>query len=129
MPVRYSSRHDDSRRAQPVRGLKIKRHWDPSASRSGLIASSIAFWFVTSALLAVGAGVLFLRKRRPERAVSDLSEQVLQLTRDAGAVGRVELKGNGALGQLGAAVNELLEKLQQRGARLQDREQLFQRLV
>jgi diguanylate cyclase (GGDEF)-like protein/PAS domain S-box-containing protein len=94
-----------------------------------LISSSIAFWFVTSAFLAVGAGVLFIRKRRQERAVGELSKQVLQLTRDAGAAGRIELKGNGALGQLGAAVNELLEDLDERGARLQDREQLFQRLV
>ena len=35
----------------------------------------------------------------------------------------------GALGKLGAAVNKLLEDLEQRGAQLQDREQLFQRLV
>jgi diguanylate cyclase (GGDEF)-like protein/PAS domain S-box-containing protein len=34
-----------------------------------------------------------------------------------------------ALGKLGSAVNALLEDLEKRGARLQDREQLFQRLV
>jgi len=66
-----------------------------------LISSSIAFWFVTSAFLAVGVGVLFVRKRRQERAVGELSKQVLQLTREAG----------------------------ESDARLQDREQLFQRLV
>ncbi len=66
-----------------------------------MISSSIAFWFVTSAFLAVGAGVLFVRKRRQERAVGELSKKVLQLTREAG----------------------------ESDARLQDREQLFQRLV
>ncbi len=65
-----------------------------------MISSSIAFWFITSAILAVGAGVLFVRKRQ-QRAVSELSKRVLQLTREAG----------------------------ESGARLQDREQLFQRLV
>jgi diguanylate cyclase (GGDEF)-like protein/PAS domain S-box-containing protein len=95
-----------------------------------LILSPIALWFLTSSLLAVGLIVLFVRKRRQERAVDEFSEQLRQLTRDAGAPARIGLAGGPkALGQLGSAVNKLLENLEQRGARLLDREQLFQHLV
>jgi diguanylate cyclase (GGDEF)-like protein/PAS domain S-box-containing protein len=95
-----------------------------------LILSSIVLWFLTSAVLAVGLVVLFVRKRRQELAVSEFSEQVWRLTREAGATARIGLGGGPkALGQLGSAVNKLLEDLEQRGARLLDREQLFQRLV
>jgi diguanylate cyclase (GGDEF)-like protein/PAS domain S-box-containing protein len=74
--------------------------------------------------------MLFAWKRRQERAVNDFSAQVWQLSREAGAAGRIGVKGKTeALGELGSAVNKLLENLEQRGARLQDREQLFQRLV
>jgi diguanylate cyclase (GGDEF)-like protein/PAS domain S-box-containing protein len=111
-------------------GSNIKRRYDSSLLRSALILSPIVLWFLTSAVLAVGLVVLFLRKRRQERAVNEFSEQVRQLTREAGAAGRVDLEGGPkALGQLGSAVNKLLENLEQRGARLLDREQLFQRLV
>jgi diguanylate cyclase (GGDEF)-like protein/PAS domain S-box-containing protein len=103
---------------------------DSSLSRSALILSSIVLWFLVSAILAVGLVVLFVRKRRQERAVNQFSEQVRQLTREAGATARIGLKGSPkALGQLGSAVNKLLEDIEQRGARLLDREQLFQRLV
>jgi diguanylate cyclase (GGDEF)-like protein/PAS domain S-box-containing protein len=92
--------------------------------------SSIVLWFLISAILAVGLLVLFVRKRRQERAVDRFSEQVLQLTSGAGPAGRIGLEGNPkALGQLGSAVNKLLEDIEQRGARLLDRELLFQRLV
>jgi diguanylate cyclase (GGDEF)-like protein/PAS domain S-box-containing protein len=95
-----------------------------------LILSSIVLWCLTSAILAVGLVVLFVRKRRQERAVNEFSEQVWRLTREAGAAGRIGLGGGPkALGRLGSAVNKLLEDLEQRGARLLDREQLFQRLV
>ena len=95
-----------------------------------MFLSSIVLWFLTSAALAVGLIVLFVRKRRQDRAVHDFSEQVGQLTREAGAAGRIGFEGGPkALGQLGTAVNKLLENLEQRGARLLDREQLFQRLV
>ena len=74
--------------------------------------------------------MLFARKRRQDRDVDKFSDQVLQLTREAGAAGRIVLDGQPkGLGQLGSAVNTLLEGLEQRGARLQDRELLFQRLV
>jgi len=95
-----------------------------------LFPSSIVLWFLTSAALAVGFVVLLVRKRRQERAVDEFSERVRQLTSEAGAMGRIGPEGNPkALGQLGAVVNKLLEDLEQRGARLMDREQLFQRLV
>jgi diguanylate cyclase (GGDEF)-like protein/PAS domain S-box-containing protein len=95
-----------------------------------LILPSIVLWLLTSAILAGGLGVLFSWKRRQDRAVNELSAQVWQLTRNAGVVGRIGLEGKPeALGQLGSAVNKLLENLEQRGARLLDREQLFQRLV
>ena len=95
-----------------------------------MFLSSIVSWFLISAILAVGLLVLFVRKRRQERAVNRFSEQVLQLTSGAGPAGRIGLEGNPkALGQLGSAVNKLLEDIEQRGARLLDRELLFQRLV
>jgi diguanylate cyclase (GGDEF)-like protein/PAS domain S-box-containing protein len=95
-----------------------------------LILSSIVLWFLTPAVLAVGAIVLIAWKRRQERAVNEFSKQVWQLTREAGPAARLGIEGkNQVLGRLGSAVNSLLESLEQRGARLQDREQLFQRLV
>jgi diguanylate cyclase (GGDEF)-like protein/PAS domain S-box-containing protein len=95
-----------------------------------LILPSVVLWCLTSASLAVGLLVLFAWKRRQEVAVNEFSEQVLQLTRDESSAGRIGLEGKTeALGQLGSAVNKLLDDLEQRGARLKDREQLFQRLV
>jgi diguanylate cyclase (GGDEF)-like protein/PAS domain S-box-containing protein len=89
-----------------------------------------ALWFFISAALAVGIGVLVIWKRRQERAVNDFSEQIRRLTFAAGTAGRIGLGGNPkSLEQLGAAVNKLLENLEQRGANLHGREQLFQRLV
>jgi diguanylate cyclase (GGDEF)-like protein/PAS domain S-box-containing protein len=95
-----------------------------------LIFSSLALWSVIAAILAVGIAVLFLWKRRQERAVNDFSSQIQYLINAGGAAGRIAQSAEpGALGKLGAAVNNLLEDLEQRGAQLQDREQLFQRLV
>ena len=95
-----------------------------------MILSPVVLWFLTSASLAVGLVVLFAWKRRQEVAVNEFSEQVVQLTRDEGSAGRIGLEGKTeALGHLGSAVNKLLDDLEQRGARLKDREQLFQRLV
>ncbi len=95
-----------------------------------MILSSIVLWFATSAILAVGVGVLLVWKRRHERAVDEFSRQVAQLTSEEGAAGRIGLEGKPErLGNLGIAVNQLLDSLEQRGLRLQDREQLFQRLV
>jgi diguanylate cyclase (GGDEF)-like protein/PAS domain S-box-containing protein len=85
---------------------------------------------ITAAILAAGYASFVLFKRRQERAVNEFSKQIWQLTREAGGAGRIALDGKpGALAMLGSAVNDLLENLEQRGARLQDREQLFERLV
>src|ERR1700691_5925609 len=130
MPVRYSPSDDDSRRAQPARAhvnsvVGMCRYRGPQ-----LILSSIVVWSLTCAVLAVVIGVLLVRKRRQERAVDEFSQQVWQLTRESSAGGRIGIEGKTeSLGQLGTAVNELLENLEQRGARLNDRERLFQRLV
>jgi diguanylate cyclase (GGDEF)-like protein/PAS domain S-box-containing protein len=95
-----------------------------------LIFSSLALWSVAAVILAVGVAVLFLWKRRQERAVNDFSSQIQYLIDVGGAAGRIAPSAEpGALRKLGAAVNKLLEDLEQRGAQLQDREQLFQRLV
>jgi diguanylate cyclase (GGDEF)-like protein/PAS domain S-box-containing protein len=95
-----------------------------------LIFSSLALWLVIAAILAVGIAVPFMWKRRHERAVNDFSSQIQFLINEGGAAGRIAQSAEpGALGKLGAAVNNLLEDLEQRGAQLQDREQLFQRLV
>jgi diguanylate cyclase (GGDEF)-like protein/PAS domain S-box-containing protein len=95
-----------------------------------LIFSSLALWLVTAAIFAVGVIVLFLWKRRQERAVNDFSSQIQYLIDAGGAAGRIAPSAEpGALRKLGAAVNDLLEDLERRGAQLQDREQLFQRLV
>jgi diguanylate cyclase (GGDEF)-like protein/PAS domain S-box-containing protein len=98
--------------------------------RSALILSSLALWLGTAAVLAVGLVLLFAWKRRQERAVNAFSSQIQYLINEGGASGRIALTAEpGALGRLGAAVNKLLEDLEVRGAQLQDREQLFQRLV
>ncbi len=91
---------------------------------------SLLAWLSAAALLAVGAAVLIARQRRQERVVADFAEQVRRLTFETGSTGRISLEGKPeSLEQLGAAVNRLLENLEQRGANLHGREQLFQRLV
>jgi diguanylate cyclase (GGDEF)-like protein/PAS domain S-box-containing protein len=95
-----------------------------------LTVSSVFVWYFISAVLAVGFCVLVIWKRRQERAVSDFSEQIRRLTFEAGTAGRIGLEGKPqSLEELGSAVNKLLENLEQRGADLQGREELFQRLV
>jgi diguanylate cyclase (GGDEF)-like protein/PAS domain S-box-containing protein len=95
-----------------------------------LIPFSLVFWLVTAAILAAGLVLLLTWKRRQERAVNEFSNQIWRLTRQSDAAGRVELEGKTeAWSQLGSAVNTLLEDLELRGARLQDREHLFQHLV
>ncbi len=92
--------------------------------------SPIVLWCCTSAILAAGIVLLLAWKRRQERAVDDFSRQIEELIRDEGAAGRIGLEGKPqSLGQLSSAVNQLLDTLEKRGARLNDREQLFQRLV
>jgi diguanylate cyclase (GGDEF)-like protein/PAS domain S-box-containing protein len=87
-------------------------------------------WLITAAVLAVGLVVLLIRRHRQRRAVSELSDEVWQLAGEDSAPGRIALIGKSKpLSQLSSAVNKLLENFESRGARLQDREQLFQRLV
>ncbi|HXA37205.1 MAG TPA: diguanylate cyclase, partial [Steroidobacteraceae bacterium] len=86
-------------------------------------------WFSIFALVA-GWAVLYARKRRQERDLDAFSEQILRLAREVGATGRIGLDGApDPLGRLGSAVNKLMEELEHRGARLLDREVLFERLV
>jgi len=95
-----------------------------------LILPSLLAWFCAALLLAVGAAVFITRQRRQERVVADFAEQVRRLTFETGSTGRISLEGKPeSLERLGAAVNRLLENLEQRGANLHGREQLFQRLV
>ena len=95
-----------------------------------MILSSPVLWLVTAAILAVGLVLLIAWKLRQERAVNEFSSQIASLTQAGASPGRIALEGQpSALGELGSAVNKLLEDLEQRGARMQDREQLFQRLV
>ena len=95
-----------------------------------LLHSPIQWCAATSSVLAIGLFGLFLWKQRQDRAVDDLSKQVWRLTRDSDSAGRIRLDGRGdAISDLGLAVNKLLESLENRGIRLQEREQLFQRLV
>ena len=91
---------------------------------------AVILWLVTTAIASAGVLALLAWKRRQERAFDDFSGQILRVMRDEGSSGRIRLEGKQeALGKLGSAVNALLENIEKRGARLQDREQLFQRLV
>ena len=130
MPVRYSKAHDDSRRDQPGTGSKIKRRFESPVSRSALILPPVDIWILTAAVLALGVVILFAWQRRQDRAVNEFAAQLSHLTRESGSSSRIRLDGKPqALEQLGSAVNHLLDSLEQRGARLSDRELLFQRLV
>src|ERR1022692_1737145 len=129
MSVRYSHSYDDSRCAHPM-GAPGPSVIGMYRYRGPLILSPVILWFLISAVLAVGIGVLFVWKRRQERAVSEFSRQISRLTRDPGRGARGGLEGKSeALTQLSSAMNALLENLEQRGALLHDQEQLFQRLV
>jgi diguanylate cyclase (GGDEF)-like protein/PAS domain S-box-containing protein len=95
-----------------------------------LILSSIILWFLTVAVLVVGLAMVFAWKRSRERAVDALSARIWELASETDSASRIGPgEGPKELGKLGSAVNQLLENLEQRGARLLDREQLFQRLV
>ncbi len=110
----------------PVRYSRERTH----SSRSALILSPLFLWLLTSVILAVGLLLLYAWTRRQERAVNDFSRQASQLMRQSGAAGRIGIPPNSkGLSRLIRAVNALLENLEQRSARLNDREQLFQRLV
>ncbi len=95
-----------------------------------MLQSSLQWLVATASVLALGLLGLFLWKQRQDRAVEELSKQIWRLTRDPEATGRIPLDGRrDAVSDLGLAVNKLLESLESRGIRLQERELLFQRLV
>ena len=129
-PLALFCSHDDLGCIQATGDLNYKRRQDSSLSRFALILPSVVVWSLISGVLAVGVGVLVVWQRRQQRAVSEFSEQIRRLTFESGTAGRIGLEGKPeSLEKLGSAVNKLLENLEQRGANLQGREQLFQRLV
>jgi PAS domain-containing protein len=94
-----------------------------------LILSSIVLWFPTPAVLA-WARSCSSWKRRQERAVNEFSKQVWQLAREAGPAARMGIEGKNQVRWASSAPRSTpAGKPEKRGARLQDREQLFQRLV
>ena len=99
--------------------------------RSLLILSPAALWLPASVvLLAVAVLWLSASRQRQQRAVTRLSDQVARLVEDETQAGRIQLEDPAAsLRPLESSINRLLEALEMRGARLQDREQMFQRLV
>jgi diguanylate cyclase (GGDEF)-like protein/PAS domain S-box-containing protein len=128
MPVGYSLNAPDGRRAYQKGALH--KASQESQTRSSLSLSSLALWFLTLSLAAVGAGVLLRWKRRQERAVAAFSRQLKDLGDADLPAGRIGIEDQSApLAQLGRAINELLDDLDRRGTRLKDREGLFQRLV
>ena len=89
-------------------------------------------WLLSLALgvLAAGAGVLFVQRRRLLRALDTLGEQLTHIVGQNRLEDRVTVP-NGQAGVTTAsdAVNKLLSKLDARGQKLQERELVFQRLV
>jgi diguanylate cyclase (GGDEF)-like protein/PAS domain S-box-containing protein len=93
---------------------------------------SLSILFGGVYVLIVGAALFLVLfwKRRQDRALEQLCREVVHVTRDSSNTARVRTTGEReALRHLGSAVNGLLDDLSQRSARMQDREQLFQRLV
>ncbi len=130
MSMRYSPRTRTNCDVEPPSGLNCKRRKCFSLLRYALILFSSNFWFLILGSLLIGLIALIVWSRRQQRAVDDFSDQVRQLTSGEGTWGRIQLEGKPeALSNLGAAVNKLLENIERRGARLNDREQLLQRLV
>ena len=95
-----------------------------------MILSPTDLWLIASAGLGATVVFLYVSRQRQKRAVTQLSEQVTRLLEDQAQSGRIPLEDQAdSLRPLQSSINRLLEALEQRGARLQDREQLFQRLV
>ena len=91
--------------------------------------SSLAAWAISAAVPAALLGIFFVWRAREARALEEFSQQVWRLL-EAGGSGRIALGEKPAkLEKLGSAINKLLESREKRGARLRDREQLFQQLV
>jgi diguanylate cyclase (GGDEF)-like protein/PAS domain S-box-containing protein len=86
-------------------------------------------WLLSLALgvVAAGAVVLLLQRRRLLRALETMGEQLTHIVSQSRFEERVA--GQGSLAGAADAVNKLLSKLDTRGQKLQERELLFQRLV
>src|ERR1700680_2432535 len=85
---------NDVSRCAPTPGdLNFKHRHDSSREVFSLTVSSVFVWYFISAVLAVGLSVLVVWKRRQERAVSEFSEQIRQLTFETGMAGRIGLVG------------------------------------
>jgi diguanylate cyclase (GGDEF)-like protein/PAS domain S-box-containing protein len=89
-------------------------------------------WLLSLALgvLAAGAGVLFVQRRRLLRALDTLGDQLTHIVGQNRLEDRVTVpNGQAAVTTASDAVNKLLSKLDARGQKLQERELIFQRLV
>jgi len=89
-------------------------------------------WLLSLALglCAAGAVVLHVQKRRAQRSLDTLSEQLTHIAGEGQFEGRMKIGGDQPVAaSAAAAVNQLLSRLDTRGHKLQERELLFQRLV
>ena len=89
-------------------------------------------WLLSLALgvLAAGAVVLFLQRRRLLRALETLGDQLTHIVEQNRLEERVDVSSRQrGITSAADAVNKLLTKLDTRGQKLQERELLFQRLV
>jgi len=89
-------------------------------------------WLLSLALglCAAGAVVLHVQKRRAQHALDSLGDQLTHIAGNGRFEGRVKVAADQPRAEnAAAAVNQLLNKLDTRGHKLQERELLFQRLV
>jgi diguanylate cyclase (GGDEF)-like protein/PAS domain S-box-containing protein len=89
-------------------------------------------WLLSLALgvCAAGALVLHVQRRRARRALDALSEQLASIASEGRYAERLTVMDDTpGVAQAAASVNQLLTRLDTRGQKLQEREQLFQRLV
>src|SRR5262245_11134106 len=81
-------------------------------------------------LLAAGALTLYLFKRRELRALDELSTQLSELASQQRFEERLRVTvDQPRVERAASAVNQILTRLDSRGQKLQEREQLFQKLV
>jgi diguanylate cyclase (GGDEF)-like protein/PAS domain S-box-containing protein len=101
-----------------------------SAMAGSALSPSLLFGGIYVVIVGAALGLVLTWKRRQDRALEQLSREIVHVTRESGNTLRIRVEGRPeALGHLGSAVNGLLDDLGQRNARMQDREQLFERLV
>lgn len=89
-------------------------------------------WLLSLALglCAAGAVVLHVQKRRAQRSLNTLSEQLDHIAGEGHFEERVQVdRDQPVAANAAAAINQLLTRLDTRGHKLQERELLFQRLI